>query len=253
MKSTFLITISVILFSCSNSSVTNLDSLSEADSTKASVLIPNEMEVIDTILGIDVSHFQGNVDWKEVNSMGYSFAYAKASQGIGFHDPKFKENWENVRSAGMKRGAYHFFVAGEDASKQAELFISVLGDLESGDMYPMLDLESGGVKEEISVDDYVKSVKVFLDAVEEKYGLKPIIYTSNNFGDKYLKDLSFSAYPLWIAEYSEHAPFIPGAWKNKGKFTLWQFTEKDSIQTEGELFDEDKFIGTKSEFNQICY
>ena len=98
------------------------------------------------LLGIDVSHFQGDVNWDKIKEHNISFAYAKATQGTSFKDPKFKENQKNTKQAGLKHGSYHFYLTNEDPIKQAEHYINTIEDLDEGHMLPMLDLEEGGIK-----------------------------------------------------------------------------------------------------------
>lgn len=180
------------------------------------------------ILGIDVSHFQGDVDWNRIKKCNISFAYAKATQGTSFKDPKFKENQRNTKQAGLKHGSYHFYLTNEDPVKQAHHYINTIQSLDEGQMIPMLDLESGGIRGKIVVDKFQKDVLIWLKIVEKKLGVKPIIYTNNPFGNAYLNHPEFSKYHLWLAEYRVKKPRIPKVWKNKG-WTIWQRSEKGKL------------------------
>ena len=79
----------------------------------------------DAVRGIDVSHFQGQIDWAQVVGAGIQFCYVKTSDGIAFSDVRFQANYSGSKTAGLRTGAYHFFRAGSDAEKQAESFSSL--------------------------------------------------------------------------------------------------------------------------------
>lgn len=180
------------------------------------------------ILGIDVSHFQGNVEWERIKEHNISFAYAKATQGISFKDPKFRENQINTKQAGLKHGSYHFYLTNEDPVKQAEHYLSTIQDIDEGQMLPMLDLEEGGIRGKVIIENFQKDVLVWLHLVEDKLGVKPIIYTNNPFGNKYLDHPEFANYHLWLAEYGVKEPRIPKAWEKKG-WAIWQRSEKGKL------------------------
>ncbi|RZS99032.1 glycoside hydrolase family 25 protein [Aquimarina brevivitae] len=180
------------------------------------------------ILGIDVSHFQGEVDWKTIKNHNISFAYAKATQGTHFVDPKFKENQKNTKLADLKHGSYHFYISNENPALQAEHYIKTIQDLEEGQMLPMLDLEMGGMKGSVSIAQFQEDVIKWLTIVEEKLGARPIIYTNNPFANKYLDHPKFAKYHLWLAEYGVKNPRTPKTWKQKG-WAIWQRSEKGTI------------------------
>ena len=94
--------------------------------------------------GLDVSHYQGNVNWAEVKQAGMSFAYAKATEGASSVDSEFKTNWQNLKAAGLLRGAYHFFDAGVDGTSQASHFLQNV-QLEAGDLPPVSVASPSGV------------------------------------------------------------------------------------------------------------
>ncbi|OUR97575.1 hypothetical protein A9Q81_12945 [Gammaproteobacteria bacterium 42_54_T18] len=91
--------------------------------------------------GIDVSHYQGVINWGKVARSDISFAYVKATGGETFTDPQFHNNWNLIRTTKIYRGAYHFFFAHDDPKKQADHFLSTIGDLREQDLPPMLDVE----------------------------------------------------------------------------------------------------------------
>src|SRR5262245_48071429 len=119
--------------------------------------------------GLDVSHFQGTVDWPQVAQAGYGFAFIKATDGITYTDPMFAQNWAGAKAAGLLRGAYHFFEADDDPQQQAENFLKTVS-LESGDLPPVLDVEASSTSSEVSTATIVANIAVWLQTVEQATG-----------------------------------------------------------------------------------
>lgn len=188
--------------------------------------------------GIDVSHYQGTVNWKQVKQDGIIFAFVKATGGINFTDSQFDTNWHEMRAERIIRGAYHFFYADEDATEQAKHFVAVVGKLRKGrDMPPVLDLEDDPTDK----TQYVKSVTTWLNYVEEALGCKPIIYVDRPFANEYLGD-NFQNYPLWIAEYtSASQPNLPDAWSI---WSFWQYSDTQQIAGITGAVDQDRYNGS---------
>ena len=179
-----------------------------------------------TSIGIDVSHFQQNVDWEEVKKAEITFVYSKATQGINDVDPKYKRNRTETHANGLHHGPYHFYVPSHDPIQQADFFIKTVQFMEKDMMPPVLDLE---MIPKIEVKQYQRDVLAWLKKVEADLGVKPIIYTYHPFGNQYLNNPEFANYHLWIAEYGVSAPKIPTAWKNKG-WLMWQRSERGKIE-----------------------
>ncbi len=171
--------------------------------------------------GIDVSWHSGTIDWKKVVAEGHGFAFVKATEGMDLEDKTFEAHWSAMQEAGLLRGAYHFYITRDDPKAQAEFFIDTV-KLESGDLVPVVDIEtlSSGTK-----PDLAANLKIWLEAVEEHYGVKPIIYTARNFWDENLND-TFGDYPLWLAEYDATTPHLPKGWST---WTLWQWAGDATI------------------------
>ena len=176
------------------------------------------------VLGIDVSHFQQDVNWDEIKAAKISFTYIKATQSTGFEDPKFKKNWQGAKTAGLYRGAYHFYLSDKDAAQQAENFLKVVSQLEKGDMPPALDLEELGMKGNVSKEKLQEGALLWLKTVEDKLGITPIVYADLSFANTYLDNPELGKYALWIAEYGTQTPQVPQTWKDKG-WMIWQRTE----------------------------
>ena len=200
----------------------------------------------EPILGLDVSYFQGKVNWSQIEKDGIHFTYAKATQGQGYTDPMFQTNLKGMRASKLYAGAYHFYMSGDDPVKQAENFLKSLPELKIGDMVPMLDLEQGGWTKGTDIATFQANVKIWLKIIEEKLGMKPIIYTNNPFAKTYLQGDGFSQYDLWLAEYGVHKPRVPKPWN---KWTIWQRSAKGTYQglPGGESVDHDLFSGTHVE------
>jgi lysozyme len=196
-----------------------------------------------TSLGIDVSHFQNAVNWDEIKRAGITYAYAKATQGIDYIDPRYKQNRAGTAAAGLYHGPYHFYMPYDDPDRQAELFINTVNKLDARTMPPVLDLEQGGLEPGAQLERYQHNILTWLKKVEKAFGVKPIIYTNHPFGNQYLNHPDFAYYDLWIAEYGVPAPRIPEPWKEKG-WIMWQRTE--SGKTEGAIgyVDHDILKGT---------
>ncbi len=188
--------------------------------------------------GIDVSHFQGTVDWAEVAKSGIDFAFAKASEGQHTRDKMFAHNWQAMKEAGLIRGAYEFFVVGEDPESEAQNFIGGV-KLESGDLPPVIDVETMG-HSTLDNDAFIASLKRYLSIVESAYGVKPIIYTGPAFWAEHGDD-SFGAYPLWIARYAQE-PSVPQGWSS---WTFWQYSQSGQVPGVSGDVDLDRFQGDR--------
>jgi len=148
--------------------------------------------------GIDVSHYQKQVDWQRVAAQDVRFAFVKASEGQSMQDTIFCKNWDAMQAAGIIRGAYHFFRPGISAELQARNFLSIV-DLQHGDLPPVLDVE---VTDGYSTEHLAQGVKSWLAIVEDAYKVKPIVYSNQKFYNQHLAQ-RVDGYPVWIARYSE--------------------------------------------------
>ncbi len=169
------------------------------------------------VFGIDVSHYNGKVNWSEVPSQAVTFAYVKASQGVTIQDSTFAGNWEALaHQTGpepLYRGAYHFLSADTDAEAQAKNFLSVAGPAGSGDLPPCLDLEWDMARgtsfdrfSKYTAEQIAVKAKTWLAAVEQASpGRKPIIYTNSSFWLQHGLDkvAGLEGYYIWIADYSK--------------------------------------------------
>ena len=195
--------------------------------------------------GIDVSHYQGDINWKmlEQTRQGkfpVQFIFMKATEGGDFSDDKFVANFDSAKAHGFIRGAYHFYNPKTDADKQADFFIRSV-KLEPGDLPPVLDIEKKGK----DVKKLQQDLKIWLRKVESHYGVKPIIYASYKFKTKYLNDSIFDTYPYWIAHYYVDSVRYQGEWK------FWQHTDVGTLPGINEKVDLNVFNGSFSELKNI--
>lgn len=169
-----------------------------------------------SVHGIDVSAYQGRIDWPEVARHAVRFAFIKASEGVSLQDPRFARNWREARTAGICRGAYHYFLPNRDGAEQARLFIQTV-PLEPGDLPPVLDVESAQFHD---VALMRREVAVWLRLVETHYGVKPILYSNHSFYRRHLTG-HFDDYPLWLAHYEVERPALPA-----DKWIIWQHSDE---------------------------
>ena len=186
--------------------------------------------------GIDVSHFQGTVDWKEVAASGAAFAFVKATQGITYVDPHFAENWPAMKEAGLLRGAYHFYEPADDPHSQALHFLSTV-KFEPGDLPAVLDVEiNGGV----SSQQLWSGVSAWLQDVQAGTGRQPIVYTAPGFWNGNSPDLALTCHPLWLADYAAQ-PTLPHGWST---WLFWQHSQTGTVQGVSTSVDLNLFNGT---------
>jgi lysozyme len=200
-----------------------------------------------TLPGIDVSHWQGNVDWSQVQSTGTKFVFAKATEGKTIADPQYAANKQGVEAQAMPFGAYHFARPGSgrnDAVKQADWFVSN-AQLTGDNLLPVLDLEASGGLGAKKLKAWAQS---WLAEVQAKLGVKAIIYTGPSFWKSAMGNTTWFAdngYPLWIAHYTSAAqPTVPASnWGGHG-WTLWQYTNAGTVSGVDGNVDQDRYNGS---------
>lgn len=163
----------------------------------------------ETLFGIDVSYYQGDIDWNAVASAGVVFAWIRVSHSTVFEDPQFAANIAGARAAGVHAGVYQYFEPSEDPIAQADLLLDLLGPLQEGDMPPMIDVES---KDTVPQAEYVAAIAAWLEHVEAATGVVPFIYTGYYYWNDNVGSAQFADYPLWIANYNPGCPLVPDAW-----------------------------------------
>lgn len=171
--------------------------------------------------GVDVSRWQGDIDWAKLRTQGANFAYIKATDGGDHLDPKFGENWRGAHEAGLKRGAYHFFYWCRVASEQADWFIRNVPKVE-GALPPVIDVEwnhLSNCKKRPSREVVLEKMRVFMDRLEKHYGQRPVIYTAPDFYRDNLQG-AFPDHPFWLRAVAAHPSKVyPGR-----KWVFWQYS-----------------------------
>ncbi|MFO0743687.1 MAG: GH25 family lysozyme [Candidatus Paceibacterota bacterium] len=182
----FFLLFSILCFSCKNN---------ESKDDKN----PKRKKVV----GIDVSHNQGKIDWaKLANQKNYKvkFAIIRSTMGDDRQDKNFTYNFREAKRFGLLVGTYHYYDPNENSKKQAKNYLRNSKQGEN-DILPVLDIEK--LSRIQPKKRLLKGISNWLQIVEEETGYKPIIYTGLSFYKDYLaKD--FADYPYWIASYSDH-------------------------------------------------
>ncbi len=172
--------------------------------------------------GIDVSRWQGAIDWRLARANGVSFAYMKATEGGDHTDPAFDEHWRAAAAAGLPRGAYHHYYFCRSAAEQARWYIAHVPRA-PGALPPVLDIEwtpfSRTCRVRPPADEVRRDIATFARIVGSHYGQRPMIYTTVDFyRDNDLGRLS--GYEFWLRSVAGHpAEVYPGQ-----RWTLWQYT-----------------------------
>ncbi|CAI2932733.1 glycoside hydrolase family 25 protein [Aminobacter niigataensis] len=197
--------------------------------------------------GVDVSRWQGEIDWPKLRTQGANFAYIKATDGGDHLDPMFRKNWRAAEAAGLRRGAYHFFYWCRTAGEQADWFIRNVPKV-AGALPPVIDVEYNGessCKRRLSRAKTLEKMQVFMDKLERHYGQRPIIYTAPDFYRDNLRG-EFLDYPFWLRAVAEPPSKVyPGR-----KWVFWQYSGSGlSHGVEGKI-DLNVFRGSASDWHR---
>lgn len=176
------------------------------------------------VRGIDISHYQEEIDWKklrkaDIQGAPVSFMFIKATEGTDIIDENFNLNFYNARKNDIIRGAYHFYSPTTPAERQARFFCKIV-QLEGDDLPPVLDVETRG---ELTNKQLQSEVLKWMKIVERHYGVKPILYTSYKFRNSYLNTKDLQEYPYWIAHYYVDSLSYRGDW------AFWQHTDAGKV------------------------
>lgn len=203
-------------------------------------LVAAEVCPADAIVpGIDVSKWQGQIDWSAVADDGVAFAFIRVNHGLEDIDERFDENWEGAKNHGILRGAYQYFLNQEDALVQAELFLERMGPLSSSELPPVLDIEDNGAA---TPEELRAAIWTWLDRVESALGVKPILYTYRYFWETRVNTAEFeeAGYPLWFANYNVVCPNLPTA---LSRWDFWQKTDSGRVAGISTNVDLNEFNG----------
>lgn len=192
--------------------------------------------------GIDVSHYQGSIDWDAVvNGTPISYVYLKATEGASLVDNTYERNLAEARRVGLSVGSYHFYRPNVNWQQQFDNMVSVV-KMENQDLVPIIDIEHRG---SVSEDTFISDLRAFVEKVTAYYGKKPLLYTYHNFYNRYLSGV-FPDYHFMIARYRSDMPIL-----DDGKdYIMWQYTSTGSIPGIRGNVDRSKIMGNFS-LNQV--
>ena len=200
-----------------------------------------------TVKGVDVSSYQGNIDWPLLASQDIDFAYIKATEGSSSQDRYFSQNWQEASKTGIRIGAYHFFSFESAGQTQAQNFIDTVNPVDNM-LPPVIDVEYYGSftsEDTIDVSAVRKELRTMVDILTEEYGMKPVIYVSGNSYKTIVKG-SFEDCGLWYRSvYSK----VPG----DVDWVFWQYSNRHRLKGyDGKeaYIDMNVFAGDKEEFSK---
>jgi lysozyme len=192
----------------------------------------------DYAFGIDVSEYQGNIEWEALDSIEKKypihFVFVRATAGKDKIDKKFDTNWRKLGKQKIIRGAYHYYRPNENSIEQATNFIKNVR-LKKGDFPPVLDIEQ--LPREQSMDSLKKGLQRWLDKVEAHYKVRPILYSGEKYYTSFLQK-EFKKYTFWVANYNFWVENIKDEWQ------FWQFTESAVIKGITSKVDVNIYNGT---------
>lgn len=182
------------------------------------------------VLGVDVSHHLGHIDWRAVAADGISFAYLKATQGTGFVDPRFATNLRGAKSVGLRAGGYHYFTLCGAGGPQAGHYLSVIGTHIT--LPPAVDVEFiGNCSPGPSRPDLLRELGAFIEAVEARTGERVVVYLHPDLEQHYR-----------IAEDLDRRQWVRSLGRKPAR-DWWIWQKSDSAHIDG--------IGAPADLNQM--
>lgn len=192
-----------------------------------------------TLDGIDVSYYQGTINWSTVKSSGVRFAMIRVSDGTTFMDPQFEANWKNAKAARVVVGAYQFFRPNQDATAQADIMVDQLNAMGFTrlDLPPVIDVETTSG---VSNSTVLSQVNIWLQRVQLRTGRMPTLYTSPGFWSGIGNPTPTPLPNLWVAHWTSNCPTIPPPWT---ELQWWQYSSSGSVPGISGAVDLDLFNG----------
>lgn len=210
---------------------------------EVAVTLPN------TLFGIDVSHYNGTINWPQVLIAGVKFVYLKATESATIVDKTFATNRKAVKKIGLPCGAYHFFRPKMSVASQVDNFCKTVGRLQAGDLPPVLDIEVPEQWQGISQPARISMIVQWLTAVEKRLGVQPIVYIGNDMAAELAHDPVLKKYVLWLAYYTDSAVAkVPAPWTT---WTIWQYGESGQVKGVPGKCDVDRFAGAASDLDKL--
>ena len=176
------------------------------------------------VVGVDVSAYQGDIDWKVLSAQNIDFAFIKATEGSDFVDEKFEINFKQARETNLRVGAYHFFSFESPGKDQAAHFARTVGDTE-GLLPLVIDVEYYGKYRSqyaIEVPEVAKELRAMVDELETTYGVTPIIYVSDETYATIVKGRFDECHIWYRSVYSKIQPGI--------EWTFWQYSDRGRLK-----------------------
>jgi lysozyme len=196
------------------------------------------------VIGVDVSNYQGDIDWPVLARTDIAFAYVKATEGGNFRDRRFQANWEGAAKTGLPRGAYHFFTQCRPGAEQARNFIGLV-PREPGALPPVLDLEDmGNCRSGRLVANLVEEIATALNMLETHYGRRPLLYVTSEFDAAYLQR-QFTSEKFWARSLVLPPQFRTDQW------LIWQYHSTGRRAGINGLVDLNAFRGSKRQFESF--
>ncbi|PYC72736.1 hypothetical protein C7C46_25645 [Streptomyces tateyamensis] len=192
--------------------------------------------------GLDVSSYQGNVNWSSVAANGGRFAYVKATEGTGYTNPYFAQQYNGSYNAGLIRGAYHFALPNASSgATQASYFVGHGGgwSADGKTLPPALDIEYnpyGATCYGLSQSAMVSWIASFSNTVHNLTGRYPTIYTTTDWWTTCTGNNGGfgGTNPLWIARYNTSPGTLPNGWSYQ---TFWQNASSGTFPGDQDYFN----------------
>jgi lysozyme len=199
-----------------------------------------------TVKGIDVSYYQGAIDWPAVRADGVEYAFIRVGDGVDYVDSRFEPNWAGAAAQGILRGAYQFFRPNKDPIAQADILLAKLAG-QPGELPPVIDVEvSGG----LSPGQVEAAVRAWIDRVRPAIGREPVIYTGYYFWRDGVGAPDMTGSPLWHAQYTTAAcPNIASPWTD---WAFWQFTSTGRVAGIVGDVDVNRWNGTRADLDAFA-
>jgi lysozyme len=220
-----------------------------AMSGSSSAMIPVAQKY--AVHGVDVSRYQGHIDWHEARKAGTRFAFIKATEGGDHADENFALHWMMAKDAGVPRGAYHFYYWCRPVQDQIKWFFEHV-PVERDALPPVLDVEWYGAASEkcphkVPRDKALKAMKTFLTAAEKHYGKRPIIYTTIDFYRDVI-DGDLHDYPLWVRTVNAE----PHERYGDRRWVMWQYTDQGRVPGIKGNVDRNVFVGDETAWRHFA-